>query len=478
MAISSPGISTGLDVSSIVSQLVALERKPLERLEAQESKLQTKLSAFGRMQSAMSAFQDAARALNEPKTWKAATASSADDKTATVAASGSPTPGGYTLQVQQLAQRQTAASAVFPGSTATPGAGTLHIQLGSVSGSGAFTPDGARAAVDVVVSATDTLEQVRDKINGAAGGVSASIVKDGSGARLALRSTETGASQAFQVAAADADGDATDAAGLSALAVDPSTGATSPMQLTLAARDAQFTIDGLAMTSATNKIEGAIEGLTVELRKAGGGPVDLQVATDQAALKTAITRFTDTYNALNTLISDQTRYDAATKTAGALQGNATAVGIQSRLRTVLREQMSTAGTPAPGAATPYSRLSDIGITIQRNGSLAIDATKLDGALADPSRVRQLFAAADETDASRNGFAQRFHKLTSGLLGSDGAITTANESMQRIQKDLDSRQAEMERRLEITRTRLLKQYTDLDTKLGAVQSIDFSRVGLY
>lgn len=472
MGISSPGIGSGLDVSTIVSKLMAIEQQPLTQLKTQESKLDTKISAFGKIQSALSTLQDAARALNTASTWQAATATSADDKTVTASASGTTAPGGYSVKVDKLAQRQSLASAPFAASTATPGSGTLHIQMGSVETSGAFAADADRPQVDIAVDAGDTLAQLRDKINAAGAGVSASLVNDGAGVRMVLRSAESGAAQAFRVTADDGGGGA-GGAGLSALSFDPSNGGSGSLARTQTASDAAFSIDNLALTAPGNRVTGVIDGVTLDLKKAGGDAVDVQVDTDKDALKASIKKFTDAYNAVNSLLADQTKYDPTTKVAGTLQGNSTVVGIQSQLRAILRQEVAGAGGSAgSGQAASYARLSDIGITVQRDGSLSTDSTKLDAALTDPSKVRKLFAATD-ADASRTGFAQRFYKLTFAMLGSDGAISGANDSMQRMKKDLDNRQDAMQRRLDSTQARLLKQYNDLDTQLGKITKFDFS-----
>ena len=473
MGISSPGVGSGLDVSTIVSKLMAIEQQPLKLLQTQETKLQTKISAFGKVQAALSTLQDAASALNNAATWQAATATSSDDKSVSVAAGAAAAPGGYAIQVSRLAQRQAVASGPLSAATAEMGAGTLHVQMGSIDGAGAFAADAARPQVDITVAAGDTLSKVRDKINAAGAGVSASIVNDGAGVRMVLRSTETGAQQAFRIGATDAGGGA-NATALSALAFDPSGAGSGAMTRTLSASDAAYTIDNLALTSPTNRVTGAIEGVTVDLKKAGDDPVDVQVATNKDALKESIKKFTDAYNAVNSLLADQTKYDPATKVAGTLQGNSTAVNIQSQLRAILRQEKVPGGATPAGQAAPLTRLSDVGITLQRDGSLSTDSAKLDAALADPARVKQLFATAD-TDATRTGFAQRFYKLTFATLGTDGAISGANDAMQRMKRDLDDRQDAMQRRLDATQARLLRQYNNLDVALGKITSIDFSKL---
>ena len=463
-SISSPGVSSGLDVNSIVSQLMAVERTPLTRLQAQETKIDSKISAFGKLQSAVSTLQDAARALSTATTWQAATATASDPTAAAVAVNGAPASGSYSLRVDQLAQRQTAASGMLAGATAPFAAGTLQFQMGRLDGAGAFAADAARAPLSVTVADGDTLTQVRDKINAAGAGVAASIVNDGTGVRLMMRSSESGAAQAFKITATQTGSAGT---GLSALAFDPSAGGSGGLTQTLAARDAAFSIDGLALASPTNRVTGALEGVAIDLRKAGPDPIDVQVLRDTPALKASVKKFTEAYNALNTLVAEQTKYDPATKKAAALQGDSIVTGLQSRLRNVLHEQIA-------GAATgEFARLSDIGIAVQKDGSLGIDETRLDAALASPDKVRALFSAGG-TDPARVGFGQRFNKVATEILGTSGPINTATSSMQRTKKGLDDRQADIERRLASTEERMLRQYNKLDETMSKMKSLDFSR----
>lgn len=468
MGIATPGVGSGLDINGIVSKLMAIERQPLQQLQKQDGALQTKISAFGRLQGALSTLQDAAKALQTASLWQSTSATTSDANVAAVTVTGAGSPGSYSIKATQLAQRQSAASAVQTSADVTLAAGALHFQLGKLNASGQFPPADPAKQVKVDITATDTLAQIRDKINGAKAGVIASIVTDGTGVRLVMRSADTGAANAFRVTATNPDGTTAGPGGLATLTYDPSTGATNQMTGNQAARDAAFTVDGLAMTSASNKLTGVIEGVTVELKKVVPESVDIQIASDRDTMKRAIAKFTDAYNAVSTLIGEQTRYNASNKTAGPLQGNSVAVGVQNQLRAVLGQEVvgSTAGA--------FARLSDIGIAVQANGTLAANSTKLDAALANPTAVKALFSTT-ATDSTREGVAVRFEKLASGLVGADGTISTATDSFQRRKKSISGQQEALQRRLDATQARLLKQYNDLDRKLGTIQQVDFSKL---
>lgn len=450
MATSVSGLTT-IDVNTIVSQLMTVERQPLTAMQNSLTGIQTKLSAFGRLQSQLAAFQDAAKALTRTQTWGATTATSGDETAVRATSSGSAQPGSHVLVVDALAQRQAVASQGWSGADAVLGGGTMRIRFGSQDPvSGAFSADTARPEVEITIPAGATLQQVRDAINAADAGVRASLVADGTGMRLMIRGDETGAANAFSIAV---DGDPE----LSALAFEPGA-ASATMSVTQSAADALFSIDGLALRSAGNKIENVVEGLTLELRRAGPDPVALEVASDGTSIRAAIDKFVSAWNSLNSLAAQLTRYDATTSTAGTLQGNSTAVSMQRQLREILT---GTVEGSEPG------RLADAGITLQRDGSLAVDATRLGAALATPAKLQTLFGATGTTggtDAQR-GLARRFDTLITSMLGVDGALTGATETLRNQQTRVTRQQEAFETRMTLVEARLRRQYTALDAGLA-------------
>ncbi|MBY0408759.1 MAG: flagellar cap protein FliD, partial [Burkholderiaceae bacterium] len=246
--ISSPGVGTnGLDVKNIISQLVALEKKPLDNLKLQAATVTTKISAFGQIKSMVSALADATSKLTSVTGWNGVTTSSSDSKYVSATAIGGTLPTSFSVEVQSLAKAQaTASSALLPVGGAL-GPGTLRLELGkwSVSPAG-FTPTSG-VPVDIAISASDTLNDIASKINGAGAGVSASILTDASGERLLLRSKSTGELSGFRLSALEgADTDIasagnTDATGLSRLVA----GAT----VTQPAADAKAKVNGIAVSS-------------------------------------------------------------------------------------------------------------------------------------------------------------------------------------------------------------------------------------
>lgn len=449
MATSVGGLSN-IDVNSIVSQLMAVERQPLQAISRTLSGIQTKLSSFGKLQSQLSAFQDAARALTRAGTWEAAKATSSSETNLRAVAGSEAVAGSYRVVVDHLATRQAVAGAPQAGADTVMGAGTLTIQLGTWNATaGTFADDVARPAVAVTLAAGSTLAQVRDAINAADAGVTASLVNDGSGTRLMIRSADTGASNAFRITA-------TGDAGITDLAFDPTDPLATGSAMTVEPLDAALTIDGLDVTSPSNTIDDAIEGVTLDLRKGDPGtPIDIAVATDTEALKAAINKFVTAWNELNALITKETRYDAATKVAGTLQGNGTVVSLQRQLRAVMQAEVD---------GVSLQRLSDAGLQTQRDGSLSINAARLDAALADPESLAGLFMATGAT-SDGDGIAKRFDALLTDLLGVDGMISDASENLRAMQERTTDRQEAFERRMTLVEERLRRQYTALDAQLS-------------
>ena len=398
MALSAPGIGSNLDVNGIVSQIMALERRPLTVLDTKEAKYQAQLTAYGSLKGALSSFQSAVAALASPARFSAVTASFADTTVATATASSAAAAGSYSVEVQTLAQSHKLKSATFAATSTTVGTGTLTIRFGTYSG-GTFTLNPDQAAQTISVDASESsLAGVRDAINTANAGVSASIVNDGSGNRLIIASKDTGVANALKITVEDDDLANTDNAGLSQLAYDASTGGTTNLTQTFAAQNATAVIDGIAITKASNTISDAIEGVTLNLLKTNTpSATTLTVTRDTAGIQAAVQSFVTAYNDLNKIVTDLSKYDAANKRSSTLTGDATVRSVQTQLRGVFNTTLSTAG----GGLTA---LSNIGISFQKDGTLKLDSSKLTTALSDSTKdVSTLFAAVGKPTDSLVSF---------------------------------------------------------------------------
>jgi flagellar hook-associated protein 2 len=462
-SITSLGVGSGLDLNSIVTKLVAVERQPLSKMQSEANVLQTKVSSFGQINSLFNTLKDASTALTDPPLWSKSLATSSDPAAVSVSAASTAAAGSYAVTVQSLASSQTLASVkIYTAATDLVGSGTLNIDVGTwASGQSAFTAKANSTTVAIAITAADTLETVRDKINTAGAGVSAALVTDATGVRLSLRSADTGASNGFRISTIDGDGNNTDATGLSGLAWDPTAGTTG-MQSVQAAADAMATVNGIAVTSASNSITGAVDGLTILLQKVTTTPVGVSVASDQDSVSKAIKTFADAYNALAKYIGDQTKYDATAKQGGPLQGDSAATGLQSRLRNLL-------GTTS-GASSTFTRLSDIGLQVQRDGTLSVNQTKLDAATGHLAELKKSFAAADFSNPGNDGFARRFSNLATQVLGVDGSVTTRTAGLQKLITTNGDAQTALNERVDTFQRRLIAQYTSLDSTLSKLNSL--------
>jgi len=398
MALSSPGVGSGLDINNLVSQLMGLERRPLLALDTKEAKYQAQLTAYGSLKGALSSFQSAVAALASPAKFSGAKASLADTTIATVSMSANATAGEYALEVQTLAQAHKLKSGSFATTADTVGTGTLSIQFGTYSG-GSFTPNADKAAASITIdSSKSSLVGVRDAINAANAGVSASIVNDGSSYRLVIASKDTGLANALKITASDDDGNHTDNAGLSRLVYDAATGGTTNLTQTVAAQNAVAVIDGITVSKASNTFSDAIEGVTLTLLKANTpGTTTLSVSRDTAGVQASVQSFVKAYNDLNKTLVDLSKYDAANKRASTLTGDATVRSIQAQLRGLFNTALTSAG----GGLTT---LSDIGIAFQVDGTLKLDSARLSAMLSDPTKdISTLFAAVGKPTDSLVSF---------------------------------------------------------------------------
>jgi flagellar hook-associated protein 2 len=452
--ISSLGVgSGGLDTKSIVAQLVALEKAPLVGIQLQAATVNARISAFGQIKSFMSTLSDAATTLSSLTTFNAVTTTSSDNTVVTATATGGTAANSFSVKVDSLAKAQSTASAALLPVGGALGAGTLRLQLGKWTVSPAsFTPQAGVASVDITVSATDTVNDVASKINGAGAGVTATVLNDVSGQRLLLRSTSTGQSAGFQLTVpTDADGNNADASGLSRLVVG------SSMQ---AAQDAQIEINGIAVTSSTNTFADVVSGVTLTAVAPSTSTAQVDVSANKGVVTDAINKFVAAYNKINALVNDLTKYDPASKATGMLQGDSTAIGLQNAMRGIL--QSTTSGSA-------YSRLADIGITQQLGGDLEVDAAKLTTAMANGDEVKKLFKN-DNGNTLTNGVAMKFASFTQGLLATDGLFSSKDAAFKRALDINAQEQVAVNAKAAQTEKDLTRRYSALDVQLSSLSAL--------
>lgn len=454
--VSATGVGSGLDVASIVSQLMTVEQQPLTLLSQQEAADQAKLTSLGTVKGALSALQSAAQALSSAST-AAYTATASDSSVLTGSADSTAIAGSYSVGVTQLAQQQKLIAAGTTSTSTAIGSGTsttLTFQMGTISGgtltngiySGAsFTADATQSPVSVTIdSSNNTLAGIRDAINAANTGVTASIINDGSSSpyRLVLTSNNTGATSSLQLSVS---GDSTIS---SLLSYDPSTTTQNLTQLE-AAQNAQLSVDGVTINSSSNTVSDAIQGVTLNLLSqttVANPTVTLTVASDNSALTSALNSLVQAYNSSNSTIG------SATAKGATLQGDYGVISLQNRIREILGGVQVSSGT--------ITDLSQLGITFQSDGSLAVDSTKLNAALAsDSGAVATLTAAIGSAISS----------AATDILGTSGPIAAETDGINASITAIGNQTTQINAHLAEVQAQYQAQFSALDALMAGMNA---------
>lgn len=474
-SVSSLGVGSNLDLNTLLDNIRIGEQAPLIALQQQQTSYTAKLSAYGQLNSALSALQTAAAALAKPALFEGVKASSTASDVVTATALSTAASGTYALNVTQLTQAQSLATAGVASTTTAIGGGaltTVTLDFGTISGgtldpatgkyTGAtFTADATRTATSITIdSSNNTLAGIRDAINGStAMGVTASIVNDGSATpnRLVLTSKQTGETSSMRITlTGDPANTATsaDPALSSLLANDPA--ATQNLQQTAAAQNTKLTVNGIAITSATNTVTGAIQDVTMTVAKVGTSTLSVQKDVNVAG--NAIETFVNAYNSLQSIAAKLTAFDDKTKSGAVLLGDSTLRNIQVRIRSAL----TSAQTPD---ASGLSTLTQIGIGFQKDGKLSFDATKLRTVLdSQMSGVANLFAGS----AGVGGYGTQLSSLITGMTdATTGTLTSATKGINTTLDSLGKQYTATSARVEATVARYKAQFTQLDMLVNSM-----------
>jgi flagellar hook-associated protein 2 len=431
--ISSAGIGSGLDVDGIVQSLMKLERRPLDFLQVRQNQFEAQLSDFGQVKSALSTFQSALNDLGSISKFQVNKGSSSDDTIFTASTTSSAIPGSYAIRfdddgINQLAvaDKKNSTVAVADADTSISATGSLRIEVGNASN-----------YFDVVIdSSNDTLSGIRDAINNASdnAGVTATIINADGGPKLILTSNDTGTNNAFTLS--DQSGNVA---------------ATLGMTDIVTAQDAVVNIDGFTVTSNSNSITSAIQGVTIELGALDtlGVSQTLSITRDNEKVSESVQAFVDAFNTLRGVLSSAR--------AGNLNGDNTLLSIENRIRGIMN-------TSPSGVTTAFNYLSEIGITTQEGGDLALDTTKLTAALdQDFSGIAQMMANDPE------GYTFRLKNVMDDFLGFDGLVTAKEDGLNARIDQLDDQQFNMEYRLQLIERRYRDQFSALDTLVSNMQA---------
>lgn len=431
--ITSTGIGSGLNISSIVSSLTsAYGAAQTNQLTNQQNLLDSQVSAYGTFTSALDTLKLAVPALQDPKTLAGFTAAVADKTIATATTTPSAVAGQYSLQVNNLATSATLTSQpVVGGAAAAVGTGTLTIAVGATS-------------ISISIDTTNnSLSGIAAAINSAANnpGVTASIINTTGGSRLVLTGTTTGAANTITVTPSGGDG------GLASLALTQ----------TRAAQDASFSINGFAATNASNVVSNAITGVTINLLQASAAatPTTLTVSPDTTAAKASIDKFVTAVNGVLSSIQTLTGYNPTTKTAGALNGNATLESFQNQLQSIL-------GKITAGGSGAVKSLTDLGISAGTGGTYSTDETKLGNALSAS------LASIGNLLGGTNGIATQVGNLVDGYTKPGGLLDTINKGLQTGLSSVSKQQTALTASMAAYSARLTAEYNAMDRAVALLK----------
>ncbi|GAB4260414.1 MAG: hypothetical protein Kow0065_10680 [Methylomicrobium sp.] len=400
--IQAPGVGSNLDINSIVTQLIEAERKPAEtRFASQEALVQARLSTLGIVKSSVSDFQSALRGLSSLTAFQSKTASVGNERLFSTTVSSAAVAGSYSVEVKRLAQGQKLATESLADTTSIIGGGKLTISFGTYDGdSNVFTENDEKPARTVDIAASSSLSDIRDAINGAGIGVTASILNDGNGFRLVLGS-ESGVANGMKIDVTDTGGNPLlDSSGLGLLAFDPTAavGSGKNMEQKLEAKNALLVVDGIEVTRSTNSVSGVIAGVTLDLKEmAEGAPTTLSIQANKDSIKEAVEKFVTGYNELRGVLNKASVYDAEEKKPSLLTGD-------SAIRSINNQMQRIMGTVVTGLTGPLRALADIGITTARDGTLSLDSARLNRALdTNIDEFSALFATMGRASDSNISF---------------------------------------------------------------------------
>lgn len=422
------GLASGLDTASIITSLVRLERAPIQRLASRKSDLGSVSRRLGEISKRTDALATAAKSLVGTRSLLGASASSTDESKVRVSATGDASPGSYSLEVNALARAErTYSDGVAARDVAgLVGAGTLSVTVGGVP-------------TDVTIEASDTLDDVAQKINDSGADVTASVLNDGTSFRLLVAGRSTGAANAVEF-----------------VETGVGLGLDRPENELVAARDASFVLDGLAITRASNRFSDVVEGVTFDLRgeTTPGSPVGVEVERDTDATLEKLESFVSAYNDLTRAISAESAFSGTARVGDSLAGDTMLRGLQSRVSGSVLQAFSG------------SRLADFGVRLQNDGTLSLNESEVREALSsDPNALVSFFGE----DADASGFSKSLQELATQYTDKGGLLQTRIDSLGARSRDLDTQIERMELRIEKYEANMRKKFAAMEQVISGLQA---------
>ncbi|MEH6532364.1 MAG: flagellar filament capping protein FliD [Photobacterium frigidiphilum] len=444
MNIGAAGTASGLDINSMVKSIVDAERTPKEsRINQQRDQVDVSLSAYGRLKGSLDTMKNLMADFRRNDVMSARSVSIDNDEVLAANVSSEAIPGKYTVNVQQLAQSHKIVSSSFD-EKEKMGAGKLSMALG-----------GKPFTVDIPADESKILDVVR-LINRAPDnpGVMASVIKDDNGARLVLAADKTGEQNSIKV-----NVDAPAFSTFQKFGFNINNDANSMREMQPAA-DSRVLIDGLAsVTSSTNSIEDAINGVDLDLKKltdeAETPDVVVNVGYDRNQVGGSIEQFVNAYNQFFDVSQELGRFDPESKEKGPLVGDSITRSVTNQLRGAF-------ANPVEGAPESVKTLSELGITTTMTGRLEVDYDILD------KQLDQNFNDVGEFFGDQNGFARRIEDLIHSYTGITGSIKGRENSLNDQVTRLNTDQTNLDRRMEGVKQRTHDQFVAMDAAMGQMK----------
>ena len=444
MPFSLGGLASGIDTNALVDGLMAVAKQPSDQLAARKTQVDAASTTVSTFSSKLAALKTAALALTTNVGF-ASTVATSSDPSIVATTTGSTATGSYAVTVEQLARAQkTRSTTSASSSTALGMSGSLDLQVGSDPAS----------LKNVPILATDSLADIASKISSSGARVSASVMNDGTGYRLIVQGLDTGAGNAFTI------GENGTTLGFGAPGA-PTAGATYET-----AADAKFTVDGMPATSGTNQVTGVVGGLKLALTKLTSSPTIVQVSTDSTSLRQKVTGLMNAYN-------DVINYGHQQAGFGGSKATNPFLSADSAIRGALHKMGGLISSPIAGTTGAYTTMRSLGLKTSQEGTLTMDYTKLDAALAaDPDSVRRLFVTDTVTGAT--GLMDALMKgVDSLVVGKGGAVAARISALQAQSKRIDDAKTKMDLRLDDYQAQLKKQFSAMDAAVGKYKAMQAS-----
>jgi flagellar hook-associated protein 2 len=422
------GLVSGLDTTSIIQSIVSAAEASETQYQTQQQTIASQQSAISSISASLSSLGSFAQTLEDPTTSQLMTASSSDS-TISVAVSGTAQPGTHSMRVEQLATAQTVSSNTFASDTAGV-AGTGSLTIASGTGSSA-------TSASISYGSTDTLDSIATKINNANAGVTASVLYDGTSYRLMVASTATGTANAATFT------ETGNALGLS-----------NSANVTIPAANAEVNIDGIQVTRPTNVIDDALPGTTLTLNSVPPSTAansTVTVSTDTTGLTNLLNTFVSNFNAVSSALSVQMTYNSSASTQEPLFGDPTMQQLQGSLGSIVSQDFGGLN------------LTDLGLSIDEDGNMSLDATTLDATLqANPNAITKLMTA--------NGFGTALYNMTAMYTDpATGALTTETQSLTDQNNNLQSDINQIQSNATALQTRLQDEFNQLESTMSSLQA---------